>query len=127
VNKAGAAQAANEPVSPIIHYEYKAFPKMIYHVVHGSKIVQDEDELDEAIKKGWSASKTAVSREQVLTKELTELEERRDAIIDELAQIERDKKPKKAVLAPKEEETPAAPKVEEPKKKELSTGAGSTG
>lgn len=34
-------------------YEFKPFPQMLYHDDHGTKVVADKAELDEALAEGW--------------------------------------------------------------------------
>ena len=51
-------------------YEFKDLPRVIYHPVQGNKIVTTEDELESALKDGWSRSPFNTSEVESLRKQI---------------------------------------------------------
>ena len=51
-------------------YEFKDLPRVVYHPAQGNKIVTTPDELENALKDGWSRSPFNVSEVESLRKQI---------------------------------------------------------
>lgn len=52
--------------------DIREFPRMIYHVIEGTKIVQTQEELDAALEAGWSKTPIQLNELAILDTKIAE-------------------------------------------------------
>jgi hypothetical protein len=61
-------------IGPDEPVEYKEFPRMIYHVIEGRKIVETKEELDAHLEAGWSKTPIKLNEIAILDARIAETE-----------------------------------------------------
>jgi hypothetical protein len=81
------------------------YPKLLYHPIHGEVAVNDKEDEDKLLQKGWLLTPTDQSRKGQLIAQIKALHYELDACEQELKEIvEDERKSKKAVEPPKFDE-----------------------
>ena len=82
--------------------EFQAFPMVLYHPVHGERVVMDQEDKDTLLAKGWSESQVDPSRKGQIISQIKCLRADLDELEDELKEIIAiEKEAKKALEPPK--------------------------